>query len=282
MDLATLKNTLSTDIQCREYLATLRWKNGFVCPKCQHNEAWKTKEMKYKCKKCGHKLSVTSGTVFQNSHVPLNKWFLAIWLFAEYGKKVTADMLQNELELGSNRTALSIIKKLKKAKLTTKIKKLGHTVEITQHPFDFRGQKIYVLVATEIIGNALGQIRIQKSEYRNKTQIIDFIKNNVLPYDLFINDLKPEQKKKQVGIVTQLLTQEDMGSDYNKLIKSPSYQYRFTKKVLYNFKDWMYMKCPKDKFEQGCKIYCVIHNSKYISMTFEELLEKLLLQKVRK
>lgn len=282
MDLTTLKNTLSTDRQCREYLANIRWKDGFICPHCENNEAWQTEDIKFKCKKCGHKMSVTSGTVFQDSHTPLNKWFWAIWLVAEYGKKATADMLQKELELGSNRTALNILSKLKKVRYTTRTEKLEHTVEIRQEIINFHGQKFSVLIATEVIGNAIGQIRIQKADYHNKAQIMEFIKNNVVPYELVETDLSPEQKKKKVGIVTPLLTHEDIGTDYNKLIKNPLYEYRFTKKVMTNFTAWMNNKCPKDKFEQGCKRYCMLHNSKLVSMPFEELLGNLLKLRVRK
>lgn len=282
MDLTTLKNTLSTDRQCREYLANIRWKDGFICRHCENNEAWQTEDIKFKCKKCGHKMSVTSGTVFQDSHTPLNKWFLAIWLVAEYGKKATADMLQKELELGSNRTALNILSKLKKVRYTTRTEKLEHTVEIRQEIINFHGQKFSVLIAAEVIGNAIGQIRIQKADYHNKAQIMEFIKNNVVPYELVETDLSSEQKKKKVGIVTPLLTHEDMGTDYTKLIKNPLYEYRFTKKVLTNFTAWMNNNCPKDKFEQGCKRYCMLHNSKFVSMPFEELLGNLLKLKVRK
>ena len=191
-------------------------------------------------------------------------------------------MLQKELELGSNRTALNILGKLKKVRYTTRTEKLEHTVEIRQEIINFHGQKFSVLIATEVIGNAIGQIRIQKSDYHNKAQIIEFIKNNVVPYELVETDLSPEQKKKKIGIVTPLLTHEDIGTDYNKLIKNPLYEYRFTKKVLTNFTAWMNNKCPKDKFEQGCKRYCMLHNSKFVSMPFEELLGNLLKLKVRK
>ena len=217
--------------------------------------------MKFKCKKCGHKISVTSGTVFQDSHIPLDKWFLAIWIVAEYGRKATADMLQRELELGSNRTALSILNKIKKARYTTKTVKLEHTVEINRETIKFHGQALPLLIAVEAIGNAIGQIRIQQADCNSKVQIIEFIKENVVPYSLVKTDLTTEQKKKNVGIVTPLLMQEDMGSEYHQLIKNPLYEYRFTKKVLNSFTAWMNNKCPRDRFEHGCKLYCVLHNS---------------------
>lgn len=49
---------------------------------------------------------------------------------------------------------------------------------------------------------------------------MEFIKNNVVPYDLAEIDLNPEQKKKRVGIITELLTADDVGTEYHKLIKS--------------------------------------------------------------
>jgi len=51
MELNLSMNT--SDYECREYLASIRWKNGFTCPRCGCAEAWETKEVKYKCKKCG-------------------------------------------------------------------------------------------------------------------------------------------------------------------------------------------------------------------------------------
>lgn len=282
MNLETIKNTLNTDKQCREYLAKIRWKNGFVCPHCQSREAWKTEEVKFKCKKCGHKISVTSGTVFQDSHTPLSKWFLTIWLIAESGKRVTADTLQDELNLGSNRTALRMLKILRAAQcITNRTVKLEHMVEISQNTIKFRGERVPILIAVEINGNTIRQIHIQKMEY-NKAKIKDFIKNYIVPYDSVLTDLSPEEKKKTVGIVTPLLIQGEMGGDYNQLIKSPSYQYRHTRKVCSNFSEWINRYCPKDKFEQGCKMFCALHNRKFITMSFEEILENLLKLKMKK
>lgn len=282
MELTTLKNTLATDKQCREYLADIRWKDGFVCPHCGNSEAWKTEDIKYKCKKCGHRISVTSGTVFQDSHTPLNKWFLGIWLVSEYGKKITADMLQKELELGSNRTALSILGKLRKASAIKTADKLANTVEVKKEFIIFHGQKFFILTAVEVIGSSIGQIRIQKADHNNKEQITEFIRNNIMPYDLVVTDLSPEQKKKKVGIVTPLPIQREIEADYNRIVKSPMYTYRFTGKVRNDFTVWANNKCPKDKFEQGCKRYCMQHNGKYVHITFEELLENLLKLKKQK
>lgn len=169
MDLTTLKNTLGTDRQCREYLANIRWKDGYVCPQCKNNEAWQTEDVKFKCKKCGHKMSVTSGTVFQGSHTPLDKWFLAIWLVAKYGKKVTTDMLQKELELGSNRTAIRMLKILRRARYTFKTEKLKVPVEITERDARLNGKLIRIIVIAEVSNNKSGtNLYFKKGQYKPK------------------------------------------------------------------------------------------------------------------
>lgn len=111
---------------------------------------------------------------------------------------------------------------------------------------------------------------------------MEFIKNNVVPYDLVEIDLNPEQKKKRVGIITELLTADDVGTEYHKLIKRSSYEYRFTNKVLNSFLSYMNSNFPKDEFEQGCKQYSLNTASKDVSLSFEELLNALLNMKANK
>lgn len=207
----------------------------------------------------------------------------AIWYFTECEKKMTATFLQRELKLGSNRTALNILQTLRKAKMlyskkaeksesNAETKKLENIVEIKREFIKFHGHSFYILIATEIIGNNIWQIRIQKSEYNNKAQIMEFIKNNVVPYDLVEIDLYPEQNKKRVGIIAELLTADDVGTEYHKLIKRSSYEYRFTNKALNSFLSYMNNNFPKDEFEQGCKQYSLNTASKDVSLSFEELL----------
>lgn len=280
MELSTIKNTLSTDKQCREYLANFRWKNeGFTCPRCNSKEAWKTSEIKFKCKKCGYKMSVTAGTIFQDSHVSLDKWFYAIWLMSEYNEKLTADKLKKELQLGSNNTSLKMFRILKRAHLTSKFNKLIPTVEVKHEVCSFKGQGIPIIIAVEIKDDKTRQIRIERMSDLSKENILAFIERNVLPCDLVKND--PCSHKK-IGILTPLLYSNDFGEQYDKLVKSPSYEYKHAKKVFSDFSCWMNNKCPKDQFDKGCKIYCALHNSKFASFSFEEILENLLKLKNKK
>ena len=72
-----------TDQACHDYLVQARWNGKPQCPKCDnyHMNYYLSKRKVYKCSKCYKQFSVTQGTIFEKSKIPLNKWFLAIYLF---------------------------------------------------------------------------------------------------------------------------------------------------------------------------------------------------------
>ncbi len=280
-DLLEIKNTLGTDKQCREYLVNVLWKDKYICSKCNHTEAWLTEDISFKCKKCGHKMTATKGTVFEETRIPLDKWFTAIWLIAKYGTKITSSVLQEKLGLGSNRTALNILNTIKKSRYTTVTKKLEHTVELNHFPIKTKTQNVNIIVAVEIIGNTMGQIRIARISPDEKEKIVQFIKDNITPYDLIECEYDTETKRKKIGIVAYYRLQQCIGAEYNKITKLPLYEYRFSNKVKTDFSAWV-KECPPDKFDVTCKHYCDIHNTKFVSMPFEELLRKVIKQKPKR
>src|ERR1700686_2966637 len=91
MNLMDVYSKLKTDEQCFDFLNKVRWPNGVRCPQCGCNEIravtrknpGKNKRTGlYTCLEpsCKQQFSVTSGTLFHDSHLPLHKWFLAIAL----------------------------------------------------------------------------------------------------------------------------------------------------------------------------------------------------------
>jgi len=69
-----------TEEQCKEALAKLRWPNGFVCPNCGHDDGYQLRERPLiQCLVCRHQTSVTAGTIFHRTHVPLTCWFWMIY-----------------------------------------------------------------------------------------------------------------------------------------------------------------------------------------------------------
>ncbi|QBQ54503.1 IS1595 family transposase [Nitrosococcus wardiae] len=76
-----------SDEACAQFLAERRWPNGFICPQCGHDKAHLiTLRSLYPCAGCRHPVSVTAGTIFHSTKVPLRKWFWAIdWISSDKG-----------------------------------------------------------------------------------------------------------------------------------------------------------------------------------------------------
>ena len=71
-----------TDADCRDYLAWLRWPDGFVCDECGHIDGWQLADGRWECAACSHRTSVTAATIFDRTRTPLTVWFHACWSFA--------------------------------------------------------------------------------------------------------------------------------------------------------------------------------------------------------
>jgi transposase-like protein len=90
---------------CRHYLETLRWPEGISCPRCDGPRVTDIPaRRRFYCGTCRHFFSLTSGTAFHNSHLPLWKWFLAIELVLDTDGGIPAHELMKVLG-GSYKTA---------------------------------------------------------------------------------------------------------------------------------------------------------------------------------
>jgi transposase-like protein len=85
-----------------EYLESVRWPNGPVCPHCGESErkpyALKSKTRRlWKCAACRKQYTVTVGTIFESSHIPLHKWLWAFFLLCSSKKGMSAHQLHRML-----------------------------------------------------------------------------------------------------------------------------------------------------------------------------------------
>ena len=72
--LMDLEQRFSTDAACAQYLAGLRWPDGFRCPGCAGTQAWRTARGLWICRACARHTSVTAGTIFADSNLSLRLW----------------------------------------------------------------------------------------------------------------------------------------------------------------------------------------------------------------
>ena len=105
----------NTEEKCIAHLAATRWPNGVRCIKCdgerisEFDTTGKTGKPRhlYECMDCKYQFSVTVGTIFHDSHVPLTKWFIAIRLMCSAKKGISGKQLERELAV-NYRTAWSM------------------------------------------------------------------------------------------------------------------------------------------------------------------------------
>src|SRR3989304_4221654 len=95
----------SSEQECRKYLFSLRWPECPKCPKCLYGNFWMTKRGLYRCSRCRCEISVTAGTIFQDTKKPLCLWFRAIWYATNQKHGISALGLQRALGIGSYHTA---------------------------------------------------------------------------------------------------------------------------------------------------------------------------------
>jgi transposase-like protein len=156
---------------CREYLFTLRWPDGFHCPRCGHAKAWALSRGVHECAECGRQSSVTAGTILQDTRKPLRLWFRAMWHVTNQKHGVSALGLQRALGLGSYETAWAWLHKLRRAMVRPGRERLSGAVEADEiyiggeRPGK-RGRgaagKSLVLVAAEQDGAGIGRIRLRR------------------------------------------------------------------------------------------------------------------------
>src|SRR5713101_10002357 len=106
----------SSDMKCRELLARLRWPEGPQCSRCKAPAVeLDTEKQLFYCKDCDYQFSVTAGTIFNDSHLPLEKWFTATLLLCEAKKGISACQIQRTLGIGGYKTAWYLCHRIRAA-----------------------------------------------------------------------------------------------------------------------------------------------------------------------
>jgi len=120
---------------CRDMLAKSRWPDGkAVCPKCGEKGAYSYANGKwYKCKAkvCKARFSVTVGTMFENTKLPLRTWYLAIWLITAHKKGISSLQLSRDLGIGQ-KAAWFVLHRIREMMVDKMPEKLNTIVEVDE------------------------------------------------------------------------------------------------------------------------------------------------------
>jgi transposase-like protein len=132
-NLVSLIEDYGDETKCRKCLEALKWPEGTQCPRCNSKKVSRIKDRdQFYCDACHYNFSVTAGTIFHDSHLPLWKWFLAVYLMTESKKGISANQLSRSLKI-SYKTAWYLCHRIRKAMIETGIQpKLTGTVEVDE------------------------------------------------------------------------------------------------------------------------------------------------------
>src|SRR5215470_601666 len=132
MTLVDVINLFDTDERCRELLVRLRWPNGIECLRCHMPvvELATAKQLFY-CKECNYQFTATASTIFNDSHLPLQKWFLATLLLCEARKGMSANQIKRTLGV-SYKTAWYLCHRIRAAMKEVDQPMLDGTVEMDE------------------------------------------------------------------------------------------------------------------------------------------------------
>lgn len=114
---------------CVEFIASLRWPDGFVCPICESTEySYLTTRRLWKCKNCKKQTSVKKGTIFEDSGLSLDKWLASIWLIANSKNGVSSHELARSVGI-TQKSAWFVLHRIRLAMRTGSFMQLDGEVE---------------------------------------------------------------------------------------------------------------------------------------------------------
>ena len=195
--LIAFQRQFPNDDTCSAYLVSMRWPEGFRCPNCEHDQAWRlqTKAWTFECRRCHRQTSARAGTLMHGSKLPLQVWFWAAYLMATHSNGISARQLQGQLGLGSYKSAWLLCAKLRHAMVDPGRNLLGGLVEIDETSIPHRTNqdpvaggagrshqgKMLVIGAVEIVGKGPGRIRLAPIADYSAASIHAFMAANLAP-----------------------------------------------------------------------------------------------------
>ena len=201
MSLLDWQKKYGTEAACAKALFQVRWPEGFYCPRCGcKKSSYITTRKMHQCSKCKYHVSLTTGTLFHSTNLPLVKWFWAIYLTAADKGGISALRLSKQIGV-SWPTARNMLKKIRTAmEHRDSIYRLENFIELDdavvggKRPGK-RGRgaqgKKPVMVAVERRGSKAGFMAAQVVDTINKQIVRDFIKYRFKPGQTVRTDAFP-------------------------------------------------------------------------------------------
>ena len=183
MNLMKLIEDFGDEKSCRDYLTKMRWPNGLACLKCGSTDITDLpKRDLHQCSDCRYQFSVTTDTIMHDTHLPLRKWLMAIYLIVEAKKSLSGRQLGRTLNVAP-KTAWFLSHRIRES-LKTPDTFLSGIIEVDEtwvggktegKGRGYRGNKTMVIGAVE----RGGDVRMEVGGTATRKELHGFIEKHV-------------------------------------------------------------------------------------------------------
>lgn len=186
VNLISIIEDYSDDDACRELLEKARWPGGVACLRCGNKSVSRlAKRDQFECNadSCRYRFSATSGTIFHDSHLPLRKWVLAVYIICESKKSISSRQLSRMLHV-TPKTAWYLAHRIREALRLDNPRQLTGTVEMDETYIGgkVRGKGKGFIDNKTMVKGAVergGEVRLETGKSATKVELQDFVRRNV-------------------------------------------------------------------------------------------------------
>lgn len=166
---------------CIDHLTKLRWKDTVSSPFIEGSTIYKCKKNRYKCRISNKYFNVRTGTMFEDSKVPLQKWFFAIHIISSHKKGISSHQLSRDIEV-TQKTAWFMLQRIRKSMHKPMFE--GKLTGVIEADETFVGGKNFNRHKDKKVPKAQGR------SYKDKTPVFGLLQRNGMLYACVIPDTK--------------------------------------------------------------------------------------------
>lgn len=194
-NLVQLTQYFADEKVCLEHLKQMRWADGIYCPHCGHEKIYNFSDGKrFKCAACRKQFTAKVGSIFEDTKISLQKWFIAIYLLSSHKKGISSLQLSKDLGV-TQKTAWFMLHRLREASKTKAFNApLQNTVEADEtyiggkeknkhankRTEGTQGRSLATKTAVLAVIERKGNIKAIKTDAVDSRAIGSFITNNVV------------------------------------------------------------------------------------------------------
>lgn len=205
INLMSLVDKYHNEDACRAYLEELRFPDGVTCLRCGSTSLSRLEKYHvFECNSCGYQFSVTTGTIFHDSHLPMWKWFATMYLMIESKKGISANQVKRTLGV-SYKTAWYLCHRIRSAMSSGTSGLLKGIVEVDETfvggktqgmGHGYKGNKAIVVGAVERGGNS----EMSVIDHADAETLLKFIQENTKPEAVYTDELPAYKGLEKKGI----------------------------------------------------------------------------------